>query len=69
MAQVAMHITHDGFPQPLKALAKQPALAPFAEFVSSTLRRNPRERPEAAVVRKELARIRPSLAQARWPLG
>jgi hypothetical protein len=33
------------------------------------LRRNPRDRPAAAAVRKELARIAPALARLRWPLG
>jgi hypothetical protein len=69
MAQVAMHVAHDGFPEPVKALAKHEALAPLAKLLFSTLRRNPHDRPDAAAVRKELARIAPTLARARWPLG
>jgi hypothetical protein len=32
------------------------------------LRRNPADRPTAAVARKELARIAPTLAQRAWPI-
>jgi hypothetical protein len=69
MAQIAMHVAHDGFPPALKALAKRTELAPFTELLFSTLRRNPRDRPAATAVRKELARIAPALARAPWPLG
>jgi serine/threonine protein kinase len=69
MAQIAMHVAHDGFPPALKALAKRSEVAPLAELLFSTLRRNPRDRPTAVAVRKELARIAPALARAPWPLG
>ena len=69
MAQIAMHVAHDGFPPAVRALAKRTELAPLTELLFSTLRRNPRDRPTAAAVRKELARIAPALARLRWPLG
>lgn len=69
MAQIALHVAHDGFPPGLRALSKSGGLAPLAEVLFSTLRRNPRERPSAAAVRKELARIAPPLARAAWPLA
>jgi hypothetical protein len=69
MAQIAMHVSHDGMPEPLQKLAKHRELGPMVELLSSTLRRDPRARPSATVVRRELARIGPPLAKARWPLA
>jgi serine/threonine protein kinase len=69
MAQIAMHVTHDGMPNPLRELSRRPDVAPMVELLCSTLRRDPRDRPEAAVIRKQLARIGPGLAKADWPLA
>jgi hypothetical protein len=68
MAQVGLHVAHDGFPPPLRALGKRPHLAPLAEVIFSTLRRSPADRPTASVVRKELARLAPALARLPWPI-
>jgi len=69
LAQIAMHVGHDGFPPPLRALAARPGLAPVAELLFSTLRQDPSHRPSAEVARRELARIGPALARSTWPLG
>ncbi len=69
MAQIAMHVSHDGFPEALRTLSMRPGLAPLGEFLFSTLRRNPADRPAAAAARKDLARVAPALARAPWPLG
>jgi hypothetical protein len=69
IAQIGMHLAHDGFPAPLRTLAKVPALGPLAELLFATLRRDPRDRPAAAAVRKELQRVAPALARTAWPLG
>jgi eukaryotic-like serine/threonine-protein kinase len=68
MAQVALHVAHDGFPPSLRALTKRPKLAPLAELLFSTLRRDPANRPAAADVRRELARLAPQLAHLPWPI-
>ncbi|HTQ48675.1 MAG TPA: serine/threonine-protein kinase [Polyangiaceae bacterium] len=68
MAQVAMHIVHDGSPEPLQKLAGEAPLAPFAALLSSTLRRNPADRPTATALRKELARISPTISKRPWPI-
>ncbi len=68
MAQIAMHIAHNGFPPPLRAFAKRPELSAMAEALFAMLRQEPGERPTAAAVRKELARLAPSLAKWAWPL-
>jgi eukaryotic-like serine/threonine-protein kinase len=69
VAQIALHVSHDGFPPPLRTLAKRPELAPMSELLFSTLRRNPSDRPSATVVAAELSRLAPRLARAAWPLG
>lgn len=67
MAQVSMHLVHDGFPEPLRALAADhPGLA---ELLFSTLRRDPANRPTVDRIRSELARLAPQLSRQRWPLG
>jgi len=69
IAQIGMHVAHDGFPAPLRALAMVPTLGPLSELLFSTLRREPRDRPAAAAVRKELQHIAPALQRTPWPLG
>lgn len=68
VAQVAMHIAHDGFPPPVKAMAGAPGLASLAELLFSTLRRDARQRPTVREVRAALKRLKPSLAGVSWPL-
>ena len=68
MAQIAAHLAHDGFPAPVRAMAKHPILAGLAELCFAMLRHNARDRPTAAVARKELARLTPELSRATWPV-
>jgi serine/threonine protein kinase len=68
MAQISMHVAHDGLPPALKALTKRPELALLVELLFSTLRRDPAERPAAAVVRAKLAKLAGELAPLPWPV-
>jgi serine/threonine protein kinase len=68
VAQIAMHVAHDGSPPALRAIRQRPELRPVAEVLFSTLRRDPADRPTAAVVRKALARVAPALARLPWPI-
>jgi serine/threonine protein kinase len=68
MAQIAMHMAHDGLPPQLKALTKRPELALLVELLFATLRRDPAERPTAAVVQTKLKRLAPALASLPWPI-
>jgi serine/threonine protein kinase len=68
MALVAKHVAHDGLPGPIKALADRKVVPGLAELLQKTLRRNPNARPTASEVRKELARLAPALAKAKWPV-
>jgi hypothetical protein len=68
MAQIAMHVAHDGLPPQLKALTKRPELALLVELLFATLRRDPAERPTAAVVKTKLNRLAGDLASQPWPI-
>ncbi len=68
MAQIAKHVGHDGYPPPLKALARHAQFGPLTTLLASTLRQDPSNRPTAAAVRKELAKLAPALGRANWPL-
>lgn len=68
IAQIGMHIAHDGSPALLERLSADAALKPVAELLRSTLRRNPADRPTATVLRQQLARIAPALARRPWPI-
>ncbi len=69
LALVARHLAHDGFPEPLKALAGNPTLAPLAEVLFSALRRDPAKRPNVRALRADMRRLAPTLAKAQWPLA
>jgi hypothetical protein len=62
-------VGHDGLPPPLRALLQRSELKTLTELLHSTLRRDPSMRPTASAVRKELARLAPSLAQTSWPVA
>lgn len=68
LQQVAQHLAHDGFPERLRTMGKDPALAPLAEVLFSALRRDPKNRPNASRLRTDLRKIGPALGRARWPL-
>jgi serine/threonine protein kinase len=68
MAQITMHLTHDGLPQPLRDLQSRPATAGLAEVLSSTLRHDPRARPTVKWLRERLDALGTDLARQAWPL-
>lgn len=68
VAQITMHISHDGLPKPLEALVKNPEIGPLAEALVPTLRRDPRHRPTAEDVRKSLRSVWPLVEDAKWPI-
>jgi len=69
VAQVSMHLSHDGFPAPMKALIQHPEVGPLAEALVPTLRRDPRHRPTAEELRSDLRAIASMVEQARWPVS
>jgi serine/threonine protein kinase len=67
VAQIALHVSHDGFPVPMRELMANPDLGALAEVLVPTLRRDPRERPTAEQLRREIRALAPALRDARWP--
>lgn len=67
IAQVGLHVAHDGNPEPMKRLLFDTAIGPLAEALVGTLRRDPRRRPSADQLRRDLRTIAPRVAKASWP--
>ena len=68
VTQITMHIAHDGDPEPIKAIARNPEVGPLAEVLMTTLRRDPRERPTAEQLRKDLRAVASMVEDAPWPV-
>jgi hypothetical protein len=68
VAQVAMHLMHDGFPQPLAALVATPTIGPLAELLAKALRRDPRNRPTAEELRKDIGSLARMVEDTPWPV-
>lgn len=68
-AMLSLHLSHDGWPERLAALARQPELADLGVVLAACLRRDSRARPSVTEVRKALAQAGRKLARATWPLG
>jgi eukaryotic-like serine/threonine-protein kinase len=68
VAQIAMHLSHDGFPTPMKALLAHPGMGGIASALVPTLRRDPRQRPSADSVRERLAAAAAQAEGAKWPV-
>ncbi len=69
IAQVSLHLAHDGLPPQLKAMGARQDLVPLSELLFATLRRDPRNRPTVPSVRSELRRLAPKLAHLPWPIA
>jgi serine/threonine protein kinase len=69
-ALMSQHISHDGWPEPLQALATTPDLHDLAVLIGSCIRRDPRQRPQAKDVRVTLGSISSQLQESHfsWPL-
>jgi serine/threonine protein kinase len=68
MAMIASHISHDGNPPPVQALAHKKDTAPFAEWLSMCLRQDPRQRATVGTLRNGLKQLRKALANVPWPI-
>ncbi|MBX3207838.1 MAG: serine/threonine protein kinase [Labilithrix sp.] len=67
VAQITMHVSHDGFPAPMKELLANPEVSPVAEVLVPTLRRDPRNRPTAEELRRDLRATWSLVETAKWP--
>jgi len=68
LAQIALHVAHDGNPPAVKSLLGRPETAPLGELLHSALRREPRQRATAKQLRERLRALRPKLGTAKWPI-
>jgi hypothetical protein len=69
VAQIGMHLAHDGAPPPLKELLSDPAVSPVLEALVPSLRRDPRKRPTASELRQDLRATWSLVEDATWPAG
>jgi hypothetical protein len=69
LALTTAHLSHDGWPTPLRSWHRQKDVAPLAELLGTGLRRNPRDRIDAPTFRSKLAALASPLARLPWPLS
>ncbi|MBX3185418.1 MAG: serine/threonine protein kinase [Labilithrix sp.] len=67
VTQVTMHVSHDGAPLPMRSLIANPEVGPLAEVLVTTLRRDPRHRPTAEVLRADIRAVASMVEDASWP--
>jgi len=67
VALISAHVTHDGWPDPLRSLHQQRGLAPLAMLMGRALRREAKDRIDATTFRKELRALAPALSPVPWP--
>lgn len=68
VAQVAMHVAHDGKPEGMARLAENAEVGPLADVLATALRRDPRARPTAAELRREIRSVASMVVDAPWPI-
>ena len=69
LAQVALHVGHDGDPPAITRFAMDASTRPLANWLGSALRRDGRLRASAAELRRELRSFAPEAAPAAWSIG
>lgn len=67
--QVKMHLAHDGGPEAMKKLVAHPEVGPLAEVLATALRHDPRLRPTAAELRREIRSVVSMVSEAPWPIS
>jgi hypothetical protein len=69
VALISAHVTHDGWPPPLKAMHQDRLLAPVAMLLGRALRRAAKDRIDVKTFRKELRAVAPALHAHPWPIA
>lgn len=69
VAQIGMHVSHDGVPSAMSALLSNREVAPLANLLVGALRHDPRHRPTAAQLRKDIQKVGKDVADAKWPIA
>ncbi|HEY3495238.1 MAG TPA: serine/threonine-protein kinase [Polyangiaceae bacterium] len=65
---LTMHVQHDGWPERVARLGRDPILADLGKFLASCLRRDPRMRPNATQARAALRPLAQKYRSVAWPL-
>jgi hypothetical protein len=68
-ALMSQQVAHDGWPPKLARLAATSGLRELAVILAACLRRDPRDRPDAAATRNALVALGPRLQGLPWPLS
>lgn len=68
VTQITMHVSHDGFPLPMRSLIANAEIGPLAEVLVPTLRRDPRHRPTAEELRNDIRAVASMVEEATWPV-
>jgi hypothetical protein len=68
LAQIALHVAHDGTPPPIKLLLGREDTKGLGELLASALRREPRQRASASALRESLRALAPRIGTSKWPL-
>jgi serine/threonine protein kinase len=68
MQLCALHVSHDGWPEPLAELAGDPELMELGVVLAACLRRDPRSRASVRKLRPALASATKKLTTRLWPL-
>jgi hypothetical protein len=68
-ALVTAHLSHDGWPPPLRRWFTQKPLADLAQLLAMALRRDPEQRVSATAFRRGLAALGPTLHKVPWPFA
>jgi serine/threonine protein kinase len=68
VAILTMHVQHDGWPERLARLGRDPVLSELGKFIASCLRRDPRMRPTTAQARAALKPLAEKYKKTPWPL-
>jgi serine/threonine protein kinase len=65
------HLSHDGGPEPLRRLLKDPSRRDVATAISACLRRDPESRPAVQTLRLEFKRMASTSLRetTKWPIA
>jgi hypothetical protein len=69
MATITAHISHDGKPARLAALAESTRLAPLVDVLATSLRADPRNRATVPALRTKLREVARTMSDLSWPIA
>jgi serine/threonine protein kinase len=67
-AMISQHLTHDGNPEPVRALLERPETQELGQLIAHCLRRDPRDRITIRQARQFLAGLSLDTEDENWPV-